>query len=211
LRSGTQPLPLVLGLLDRTEFAVDFGEPLSQALHAVVYNAVDGQSFETNLIRSWFRLSNLLDAFARSIFLKGVRDRIVSTTQPGTLQVLMGGGSQLLIEGQFETKGDEAVRNMLNPLLEKPDGINWVVENEGNIAPVIAAAEEETRTYIAAKLDGFSKGSDEAVATAASTLLEKWKLSSLIPPAIVSDDSNGETETDENDGDAQTEKNGKKA
>ena len=166
LSAGNEPLPLMLTTLTMGKDPnLDFGEPLSQALHSVAYKALEGKEFPAGLTKKWFDISEMLDPNAREVFFKDVRDQIVATKKPGTLQIMVGGGARFLREGQFEAKADEAVRNMLNPLLDKkPDGLNWVTLNATEIEPLVAKADKGTQTYIAEKLDGFARESDELIA-----------------------------------------------
>jgi hypothetical protein len=190
LETGTRERRVIAKLVRHTD-KLDFGEGLSQALHSLVYKALDGTAFDPDIFEDWFKLAGAIDAHAREVLFKDVRDRMIAIGSIRILPILAAGKGALLEEGQFSAKPDEAVRLIVNPLLEQSEGISWLVQNELPLVDWIAQADEGTRRYTADRLFDLTRSDESAKAEAASRLISIWQLDSLLQknPAISDENS----------------------
>ena len=178
LLSGAEPLPLVLDLDGwADEIRPDISQPLSSALRNVVFKVLEGQELAPERVKQWFSLAKYLDASARETLFKDIRDRAVSTVQPGILRLLEGADSSLFELGQFKALADQAVRNIVNPTLDdKKHGVPWLVSNAALLVPLIEECDDTTRNNLAAKLDEISRSDDEACRSAVAKLRVAWNM-----------------------------------
>ena len=143
-------MPTILKAVAFDTQDIKFGEPLLQALQSSYETALTNNNFSAVALEGWFRLAKALDENRYRILLKDIKDRIVSGNQNGgTLPVLLAGGTELLVEGDFKSRSDDAVRHVVLPLIERlKESSAWFKQNSSELAAWISKSDKTTREYL---------------------------------------------------------------
>ena len=182
---GGVPLKWVLRLVERTDLSPDFGEPLEHALRSVLTKSVSGgAAFDQTIMVDWFKLARSLSSYTREVLFKDVRDQMITSASIKILPALTAGSDSLLVEGQFLAKADDAVRSIVNPLLDVSEGRSWLVANAPRLGEWTGKADDGTRRYIAERLSDILNGGDEASIRDADQLVVAWRLESFLPDKL---------------------------
>lgn len=142
------------------------GFDLAHALHeydrsewSALYDALDNaievvlSTSDAGVIRRWFDGSNLVSDSARVNVLKKLRDRIVAGTHVSDLAKLMEcGGERFIKDARFKDKADDAVRYVVEPLLDTAEGCAVLFALMEPLAGCVAGCAPSTRDFVAERL-----------------------------------------------------------
>jgi hypothetical protein len=176
LETEEESLPIITRLAHKSLPPPDFGEPLSKALHEVLYKAIAGSEFSETLVQRWFDAAKLIDDNNRELLFKDVRDRVLSASSLPT-QILSVGGSELLTGGQFEAKSDEAVRHIVAVALnDLKQNWKWLSASRAESARWIQGADVSTRSYMTDRLAAHLAEADDDSRLKLEELATAWHL-----------------------------------
>ncbi|WP_445143375.1 P-loop NTPase fold protein [Dyella sp. Tek66A03] len=127
-------------------------------------------------IGRWFAAADLVDAGARIIVFKKLRDRIVSGSSVTSLATLMDKGGPPFIEvGEFVERADDSVRNVVVPLLENTEGRGILARLSAALSPSIENSESDIRDFVGSRLNTIHMEEPDAVEVR-NQLLAAWRL-----------------------------------
>lgn len=171
LETGDEPLPSLRVVLGSNGPAIDFGEPLAQALLREIDRLV---SSDAGIPESFgFDLARGLTANGRLTLFKNVRDRLLQTDINSTVLALVSaGGHELVTGGEFEQKSDEVVRTIVIPALAVPEFRRWLAKDT-SLDGCVASADSTTRGYLRERIGALGAEDDEEREQVAK-LTQRW-------------------------------------
>lgn len=132
---------------------------------------------------SWFSLSHLLSANARTTLLRTFSDWLAS-------QVNLADGKGLIAEddfalldsGELQRHADWASRNVLIPVLSNAGDLTWILEHSLRLKPLIDKSAQETRGALAERIAEMAgTASDETQRAPLLELFDQWDLDPPTP------------------------------
>jgi hypothetical protein len=171
LANGAEPLPTVL-LAIRKPIEPKFGEPLFESLEEAFQRALSGGGVVTLTLQNWFSLANSLDENRYRLLLKGIRDRLLSgNPNPGMLNVLLAGNTQLIQNGDFGSRSDDSTRHVILPLLDQLEGASdWLIKNGDELTKWIGQSDGSTQGYLNERVVALVQSKPESAMPIATAL-----------------------------------------
>lgn len=147
VRMGSPTMTLAPVIRDLPGKPVSLKDPLYRALSALSEEMlVSEDHFPTE---RWFIAASLLAADFRRTLLRNLRDRMLSASKTaGLVDVLQEGGSDLLDDGDFAKRPDDAARHLIVPLFDDPDGLVWLESNGPRVRGWLDRASDATRGFV---------------------------------------------------------------
>ncbi len=178
LGSDSEPLLIAMKLSDAANGTFHLGNPLYAALEAQIKSLLEGG--DGDFRQRWFGALTLVSDSSRINLLKAIRDKLVLGTTVNTLPGLLAkGGDGLLTDGAFIDVADGAVRNVIRPLIESPEGVDWLLSSAAKLLPWIRKSPTTTREFITDRLSVQWRVTDGSGKEKLSKLADAWDLPDL--------------------------------
>ena len=166
------------------------GLKLAQAVHAndhsewpALYDALDKtieavlSTSDAGLVGRWFDSSDLVSESARVNVFKKLRDRIVTGIPVSNLAKLMElGGDKFIEDAQLKDKADDAVRYIIDPLLETAEGCAVLSALMKPLAVCVAGSAPSTRDFLAERLSSITTLESQGGIDMRSHLSQAWNI-----------------------------------
>jgi hypothetical protein len=133
LDKGEEPMGLVDALTGLKGSSVDAGANAFAQLRAMVDQLTEDEDDE--FTERWFRVAFRLSSLNRKTLFRTLRDRLVSGAAVTNLPALLSaGGRDLLSDGEFAKKPDDAILHLAIPMLTSAEGQAWLIDNVEEVA-----------------------------------------------------------------------------
>lgn len=141
LLRGEEPLGVIEALARLKGSTVDAGPNAFAELRKLVDQLVSNEAGEFR--QRWFQVACRLSTSNRKTLFRILRDRLVSGTAVSNLPALLSiGGRELLTDGEFVKKPDEAILHLAIPMLTSAEGQAWLIDNVKEVAAWLERARE---------------------------------------------------------------------
>ena len=202
IKTGGEPLPLLIALSENTSAKPQIGYQLVDALQKIMPSLLS--SADQGVRSRWFGATAFLSPSARPTLFRNLRDQInASPSIPELRSLLVTGTDALLSEGDFADKPDDAVRHVILPLIAGREDLAWLAGQPKAFETWVAKSADTTRVFLTEQLsDLWNAGNDEDKGWL-TALQQAWSLQELPLPAPKEDPTSEAGDVEAADTDSQ--------
>lgn len=139
---GAEPFQIATSFLKPAELKLGTSSHLATALIETAPAIVSGNA---KALARWFTLADVLTARGRRKVLAVMGPLSFGLPPQSALRLLKSGGVRLLMEGGFQSKATETVKNVYIPLTRLAEGRQWLRDRSQQVRQILDSAAPETR------------------------------------------------------------------
>jgi hypothetical protein len=151
----------LLFLLKELGETLNLDAAFSDALLAHVQSLFEGGPIPQTFGDQWHQLPKFMSTSRQEVFYKNVRDKLLNAAPNSNLikQVIDLFGEQLFMDADFESRANDSIRVVIEPLLAEAseESISLVGKYSSHFAPIVKKSSKESRDSLTSRLIEMSR------------------------------------------------------